>query len=102
MVNCYIDKLIQTLKEIFLLEELLQSLAAICGEEGAATGHDPADHPRFDDAVAMLALCGGGLSLARAVGDPDLSDRILEASRAAAERLGPRHLRGAVAQHDQL
>lgn len=69
-------------------DELMRSLAAICGAEDDAADPVPAtDHPRFDEAVAMLALCVGGLSLARAVRDEALSDRILAASRAAAERL---------------
>ena len=56
-------------------EELQKSLDAIC---------DSADDPvRFDDAVAMLALCVGGMQLARAVDDPGLSDRILAACVAA-------------------
>lgn len=36
---------------------------------------------RSDDAIAVLALCVGGLSLARAVPDPAQSDRILAACR---------------------
>ncbi|MEC9432184.1 MAG: TetR/AcrR family transcriptional regulator [Pseudomonadota bacterium] len=70
-------------------EELLRSLAAICGEDpDAADLAATLAHPRFDEAAALLALCLGGLSLARGVADPELSARLLSASRAAAERLG--------------
>jgi TetR/AcrR family transcriptional repressor of nem operon len=37
------------------------------------------------EALAFLALCVGGLSMARAVDDPLLSERILRACRAAAQ-----------------
>lgn len=61
-------------------EELRKSLAAVCGAEiepGA----------RRDDAIAFMALCIGGLSLARAVDDPAFSETILAACRNAAGRL---------------
>jgi TetR/AcrR family transcriptional repressor of nem operon len=64
--------------------ETLKSLRAICAapDDGA-----PIDPARFDDAIAFLALCIGGLSLARAVQDPAFSQRILDACRQAATRL---------------
>ncbi len=40
----------------------------------------PPDHAE-DTAVALAALCVGGMTLARAVHDPELSDRILAACR---------------------
>jgi TetR/AcrR family transcriptional repressor of nem operon len=60
--------------------ELRGSLAAICGE-------DDADDQRLDDAVALMAVCVGGLSLARAVADRQFSTRILRVARGAAIRL---------------
>ncbi|MEO3757637.1 TetR/AcrR family transcriptional regulator [Mycobacterium sp. B14F4] len=65
--------------------ELRASLAAICD------GDESAD--RLDDAIALMALCVGGLSLSRAVVDRDLSDRILRAARETAAKL-------AAEQHD--
>jgi TetR/AcrR family transcriptional repressor of nem operon len=41
------------------------------------------DSPNQDEAIAAIALCVGGLMLARAVDDPKLSDKILSACRAA-------------------
>lgn len=58
------------------LRTLLASLAApFDGEE------DSEKH--LHDAIVLMALCVGGLSLARAVPDPDFSDRILRACRDA-------------------
>ncbi len=62
-------------------EELIQSLHAI-----AETGDTP-DAARLDDAIALMAVCVGGLSLARAVGDPAFSDHILKVATDAAARL---------------
>ena len=59
--------------------ELRISLAAICG--------DDASDERLDDAIALMALCIGGLSLSRAVVDPKLSARILRVAREAAAKL---------------
>jgi TetR/AcrR family transcriptional repressor of nem operon len=59
--------------------ELRISLAAICGED---TSDD-----RLDDAIALMAVCVGGLSLSRAVVDPKLSVRILRVAREAAAKL---------------
>ncbi|MDS4012708.1 MAG: TetR/AcrR family transcriptional regulator [Defluviicoccus sp.] len=62
-------------------EEALKSLRAICA---AADDDDRTIDPaRFDDAIAFLALCIGGMSLARAVNDKAFSDRILAACRQA-------------------
>ncbi len=64
--------------------ELLKSLHGVC------RGSDIESKPtaeQFDDAAAFLAMCIGGLSLARAVADDDLSERILRACAAAAGRI---------------
>ncbi|GGC59275.1 TetR/AcrR family transcriptional regulator [Chelatococcus reniformis] len=64
--------------------ELLQTLARLA---------EPCEPPvpdraaRQEDAIAFLALCIGGLSMARGVTDPALSDAILKACRKAAARL---------------
>lgn len=64
--------------------ELAQSLARL------AEGFDEADGEGGDDAaIAFLALCMGGVSMARAVDDPELSQRILRACRMLAPRLAP-------------
>ncbi len=67
--------------------ELRKSLAAIC-EEGAdeRSTENGTDH-RLDDAIALMTICVGGMSLARAVVDPKLSARILRVARDAAARL---------------
>jgi TetR/AcrR family transcriptional repressor of nem operon len=57
---------------------LRESLAAIC----------ESDDDRFDDAIALMTLCVGGMSLARAVVDPELSARILRVARDAVAKLG--------------
>jgi TetR/AcrR family transcriptional regulator, transcriptional repressor for nem operon len=57
--------------------ELRISLAAICD----------GDEARLDDAIALMAVCVGGLSLSRAVVDPKLSTRILRVARQAAPKL---------------
>ena len=59
--------------------ELRISLAAICDDDTSAE--------RFDDAIALMALCVGGLTLSRAVVDPNLSARILKVAREAAAKL---------------
>lgn len=59
--------------------ELRTSLAAICG--------DDTDDERFDDAIALMALCVGGMTLSRAVADPQFSARILHSARAAAAKV---------------
>ena len=60
-------------------QELRKSLAAIC--DG-----DTADE-RLDDAIALMAICVGGMSLSRAVVDPGFSARILRVAREAAAKL---------------
>jgi TetR/AcrR family transcriptional repressor of nem operon len=65
-------------------EELRKSLNAIGGRP-----LDEADeHEHYDDAIALMALCVGGLSLARAVKDEAFSAHILEVCKAAAAQLG--------------
>ena len=59
--------------------ELRTSLAAICGGD--------ADDRRLDDAIALMSVCVGGLSLARAVADPKLSARILRVAQHAAAKV---------------
>jgi len=61
-------------------QQLRKSLAAICEPFEASSNN--AEH--LDDAIALMALCIGGLSLARAVNNEDFSDRILRACRNAA------------------
>jgi TetR/AcrR family transcriptional repressor of nem operon len=51
--------------------ELRGSLAAVCDGEDE----------RFDDAIALMAVCVGGMALARAVADRRFSDRILRVAR---------------------
>jgi TetR/AcrR family transcriptional regulator, transcriptional repressor for nem operon len=50
----------------------------------------PPDHAE-DRAIAIAALCVGGMTLARAVDDPEFSDRILAACRAFAHENLKRH-----------
>jgi TetR/AcrR family transcriptional regulator, transcriptional repressor for nem operon len=65
--------------------ELRGSLAAICdGVEDQLDGQ-PGDH--LDDAIALMAVCVGGMALARAVADPTFSDRILRVAQEAAAKL---------------
>jgi TetR/AcrR family transcriptional repressor of nem operon len=55
-----------------------------------AGARDAIDHdvpPPSDDALAFLALCVGGLQIARAIDDEELSQRILRVCRAAATEL---------------
>ena len=72
-------------------ERLLDLLADV--EEKAPSGPElePADR-----VLATVALCAGGVSLARAVKDPALADRILRACRALAvpEAVPPRRGEG--------
>ena len=58
-------------------------LRRIIGEVAAGLGDSPATE-REDEAIALLALLSGGVTLARAVHDPTLSARIAEAVRRAA------------------
>lgn len=64
-------------------EELCKSLSAVCG------GEAPVEGERLDGAIAFMALCVGGISLSRAVGDAEFSERILDACRLAIARLAP-------------
>jgi TetR/AcrR family transcriptional repressor of nem operon len=57
--------------------ELRISLAAICD----------ADDGHLDDAIALMALCVGGMALSRGVVDPKFSARILRVAREAAAKL---------------
>ena len=57
--------------------ELRTSLAAICAGD---------DH-RLDDAIALMAICVGGMALSRAVVDPKFSGQILRVAREAATKL---------------
>jgi TetR/AcrR family transcriptional repressor of nem operon len=59
--------------------EFRTSLAAICGD-------DESDD-RLDDAIALMAVCVGGMALSRAVVDPKFSARILRVAREAAAKL---------------
>lgn len=65
-------------------EELRKSLRAICipPDEGS-----PIDPARLDDAIAFMALCVGGISLARAVNDPVFSEQILTVCQQAIQRM---------------
>lgn len=65
-------------------EELRKSLNAI----GGRSLDEPGEHGHYDDAIALMALCVGGLSLARAVKDEAFSTRILEVCKTAAAQLG--------------
>lgn len=71
--------------------EMIQSLRAICGPaaDRAAANPNPngVDPARHDEAIALLALCVGGVTLARAVEDGETSARVLAACQAAAARL---------------
>jgi TetR/AcrR family transcriptional regulator, transcriptional repressor for nem operon len=62
-----------------VFEKRLRVLVEMVGRE---TG--PGSPNNEDHAIASIALCVGGLLLARAVDDPRFSDRILGACRAAA------------------
>ncbi|MGX9791235.1 TetR/AcrR family transcriptional regulator [Mycobacterium sp. MMS18-G62] len=57
--------------------ELRTSLAAICD----------GDDQRLDDAIALMAICVGGMALSRGVVDPKFSTRILRVARDAAAKL---------------
>lgn len=64
-------------------------LEALIGRYAAALGTGDENAAR-DRATALLALLAGGVQLARAVADPERSDRILQAcARAARELAGP-------------
>ncbi len=65
-------------------QELRKSLNAI----GDRPLDETVEHDHYDEAIALLALCVGGLSLARAVEDEAFSARILKVCQAAAAQLG--------------
>jgi len=64
--------------------ELRESARAFERELIAAGADAPGD-----EALGLLALCAGGVALARAVEDPQLSDRILAGARKLAEAALP-------------
>lgn len=63
--------------------ELRITLDAICKPFES----DDADSAHSDQAIALMALCVGGISLSRAVADPALSTRILKVCQEAAASL---------------
>jgi AcrR family transcriptional regulator len=63
-------------------------LLGIVGEISAGLDGD-SESAKFDRAVALLALLSGGVTLARAVTDPELSERIAAAVKRAALLLEP-------------
>ena len=65
-------------------EELRKSLQGICGGVEDRQVHPD---PRLNEAIALMALCVGGLSLSRAVADKAFSERVLRACRDAAGRI---------------
>jgi TetR/AcrR family transcriptional regulator, transcriptional repressor for nem operon len=67
--------------------ELRKSLAAICEEGPDERSTKNGTDDRLDDALALMTICVGGMSLARAVVDPKLSARILRVARDAAAKL---------------
>ena len=64
-------------------EELRKSLNAV----GDRPLDEVGEHERYDEAIALIALCVGGLSLARAVNDEAFSSRIMKACRTASAQL---------------
>jgi TetR/AcrR family transcriptional repressor of nem operon len=67
--------------------ELRGSLAAICEEVADETSTKSDTDERLDDAIALMTVCVGGMTLARAVADPKFSGRILRVAREAAAKL---------------
>lgn len=65
-------------------EELHKSLQGICC---GCRAEGKAGRAQLDEATALLALCVGGIALARAVTDEELSDRVLRACVSAAARI---------------
>jgi len=68
-------------------EELHKSLVGICAGADAVESGTVPDDAQLDEAIAFMALCVGGMTLARAVADPGFSNRILQACVAAAGRV---------------
>ena len=77
---------------------LLELLAEVEEKAPPGPGLEPADRM-----LATVSLCVGGVSLARAVKDPVLADRILLACRklAAPEAVTPRAKKGRVAEQEE-
>jgi TetR/AcrR family transcriptional regulator, transcriptional repressor for nem operon len=65
-----------------VFEQRLRGLIDAVGQEIGPDSPNPGS-PHKDEAIPAIALCVGGLMLARAVNDQKLSDRILTACRAA-------------------
>jgi TetR/AcrR family transcriptional repressor of nem operon len=65
------------------VEELCKSIEAICD----APVQSPDADQRYEDAILLMAVCVGGLTLSRAVADRPLSDRILSVCRSAVATL---------------
>lgn len=65
-------------------QELRKTLSAICGEDFEA-----ADPEKADEALAFFSLLVGSLTLSRAVHSQSLSDRLLNAGKAAAAKFFP-------------
>lgn len=61
-------------------QELRRSIDVICGDDAEDASHR-------GDALALMAICVGGLALSRAVNDEDLSTQILRAARRATAQL---------------
>ena len=66
-------------------KELSKTINAICGEAKSC-----ATDPEFDEALMLMAICIGGISLSRAVDEDAFSERILAACRTASTRLSYR------------
>lgn len=64
--------------------ELSKSLGAICD---APKDSAVSEQARYDQAIVLMALCIGGISLSRAVEGKEMSDRILAACRHAAAHI---------------
>ena len=58
--------------------------------DAVAKGVEGRPRARREEAIALLALLAGGVTLARAISDPALSDEIANAVRKAASSLGQR------------
>jgi TetR/AcrR family transcriptional repressor of nem operon len=71
----------ETVKAAF--ETVFKAMVALLGRDVAATAH-----PREDTAMAIAALCIGGMVVARSMNDRSLSDRLREAATGVALELG--------------
>ena len=72
-------------------QELDRSTRAIAAllQQGPADKDSAPSTKAEDAALGLLSLCVGGITLARAVNDPDLSERIMHAARAFAAASPP-------------